>query len=172
MMGLLRRRERPPADVVALLDRDERIVSWADVDDGTAVVATSAGLWWPNTAGSRRISWHLIDKAVWRDGQLTVIEAEVADEVLLVEKRPVSVPICVARDLPPTVRKRIESTVVRSQVLPVDGGSARFVARRMPGMDGVNWFARLEDGTPDTPLVREQIRARIAQFRAAWNAAL
>ena len=55
------------------------------------------------------------------------------------------------RDLPPVVRKRIETNVVRSEVLPVPGGSARFVARRIPGQDGLRWWARLEDGTPTPP---------------------
>ncbi len=70
------------------------------------------------------------------------------------------------RDLPPTVRKRIELNVVQSQVHPVLGGAARFVARRVPGEDGLRWWARLEDGTPDLPEVRASVADRIAVLRA------
>ena len=36
------------------LDRDERVVSFADVEGGV-VVATPRGLWWPFPGGMRRI---------------------------------------------------------------------------------------------------------------------
>ena len=88
MMALLSRRKRPPVEVTQLLDGDERVVSFADTVDGAVVVATSRGLWWPFPSGPRRLGWHLIDKAVWRDGVLSVTEAEVVDELLLVEREP------------------------------------------------------------------------------------
>ena len=74
---IFRRRERPPGDLVAQLDRDERIVSWADTDDAV-VAASNRGLWIP---AYRRIGWELVDKAVWRDGVLTVTEAELVDDL-------------------------------------------------------------------------------------------
>ena len=107
---------------------------------------------------------------MWRDGRLTVIEADVVDDLLLVDREPVVVDLDEPRDLPPTIRKRVEANVVHSQVHPVPGGSARFVARRVPGQDGLRWWARLEDGTPDNA----QVRAVVAQQRdvlAAANAA-
>jgi hypothetical protein len=52
----------------------------------------------------------------------------------------------------------------------VPGGTARFVARRLPGADGLGWWARLEPGTPDTPETRSAIAARIARWRADWEA--
>ena len=60
----LQRRDRPPADVVAQLPKHERIVSWADTEDGSHVVATPTALWWPDADGLRRIGWQHIDKAV------------------------------------------------------------------------------------------------------------
>lgn len=163
------RRERPPAEIVALLDRDERVVSWADVAGGGVVVATQRGLWWPFPDGPRRIGWEHIDKAVWRDDELTVVEASVVDELLLVDRPPVTVRLDVPRDLPPTVRKRVEASVLRSEVHAVPGGAARFVARRIPGRDGVTWWARLEPGTRDAPMVRTEVAARIGLLRAAWE---
>jgi hypothetical protein len=166
-MALFQRRERPPADVLAQLPADERVVSWADTDTGTHVVATPAGLWWPEAAGLRRIGWQFVDKAVWRDGVLAVVEAEVEDEMLLVDRPPVAARLAVPRDLPPTVRKRVEANIVRSELQPVSGGAARFVARRVPGQDGVVWWARLENGLRADERVRAQVADRLATLRAA-----
>jgi len=167
-MALFTRRERPPADIVALLELDERVVSWAVVDGGGAVLATPRGLWWPEPSGPRRMGWELVDKAAWRDGVLTVIEAELIGDLLLVERPSVSVRIETPRDLPPTVRRRVEASVVRSEVHPIGVGTARFVGRRIPGRDGVSWWARLEAGTPDTRAARAAVAARVEQLSQAW----
>lgn len=169
-MRLFHRRDEPPADVVAALPRDERVVSWADLADGNVVLATPTGLWWPSNGAHRLIAWPHITKATWEDRTLRVTEADVIDDLLLVDREPVSVELEVPRDLPPVVRKRIESNVVRSSLAEVSGGSARFVARRIPGQDGVQWWARLEDGTPDTPQVRSSVTARLAILRAEYEA--
>ena len=166
-MGLFHRRDAPPAEVVARLPRDERIVSWADLAGGGVVLASPAGLWWPSESAQRLIGWQHVIKAIWRERLLTVIEAAVVEDLLLVDLPPVTAEIEVPRDLPPVVRKRVEGNVVSSDVLPVPGGAARFVARRIPGQDGVRWWARLEDGTRDTPYVREAVAARIAELRSA-----
>jgi hypothetical protein len=165
-MALFTRRERPPADVVARLGRDERVLSWADTADDNVVLATSQGLWWPGPQGLRPIRWQHVDKAVWRDGIITVTEADVVDDVLLVDRAPVSVGLKRPRDLPPVVRKRVEANIVRSELVSVNGGVVRFVARRQPGRDGVIWWARLEPGTRDNAVVRSAVRARLAILRA------
>lgn len=164
-MALFHRRERPPAEMVARLDDGERLVSWADTSTGAVVAATSVGLWWPFLDGPRRISWPHVDKVVWRDGVLTVTEADVVDNALLVERPPVSAVLATPRDLPPVVRKRVESNIVKTEVLAVGGGAVRFVARRLPGRDGVTWWARIEPGTPDTERLRSAIHARLAILR-------
>ncbi|HEV7191772.1 MAG TPA: hypothetical protein VGN35_01105 [Jatrophihabitantaceae bacterium] len=167
-MGWLRRREAPPQEVVAALPREDRVLSWADVDPaggGGVVVASTLGLWWPGPDGPRCIGWQFVDKAVWRDGVLSVDEAEVVDDVLLVDRPTVSVRLTVARDLPPTIRKRVEANVLRSQVYPLPGGAGRFVARRVPGQDGVTWRVRLEPGTSDGPSVRAAIEQRLQELR-------
>jgi len=141
-------------------------VSWADTAAGSVVAATPLGLWWPDEDGARRIQWQHVDKAMWRDGVLSVVEADVVDDLLLVDRPPVSVQIAVPRDLPPTVRKRVEANIVRTELVTIAGGLVRFVARRLPGRDGLAWWAHLEGGTPDTDAVRAAVRARIAILRA------
>jgi hypothetical protein len=163
----LRRREQPPAELLAALDKDERVVSWADADDGAVIAATQRGLWWPDSDGPRLMPWERIDKVIWRDSRLIVIEADVEDDLLLVERPAVSALLRTPRDLPPTVRKRVEGNIVRTEVAAVAGGAVRFVARRQPGRDGVTWWARLEPGTPDSAEVRAAIRARVERLRAA-----
>jgi hypothetical protein len=169
-MGLLGRRAQPPASATDLLEPDERLVSFADATGGAVVMATSQGLWWP-LPEPRRVGWHLIDKAVWRDGVLSVIEADVVDDLLLVDRPPVALALDVPRDLPPTVRKRVQGTMIRSELGAVPGGAARFVGRRVPGRDGVIWWARLEPGTPDDPVVRDAVAVRLDALRSAWAAA-
>jgi hypothetical protein len=169
-MRLFRRRDTPPAEVLAHLPRDERVVSWADLVDGGVVLASPSGLWWPDADTYRLIGWPYIIKATWRDARLTVFEADLVDDLLLVDRVPVAVELSVPRDLPPVVRKRIETNVVHSQVHAVPGGSARFVARRIPGQDGLRWWARLDDGTPDTPDVRAAAAVKRDQLAAEHTA--
>ena len=163
---ILKRRERPPAELVAALDRDERIVSWARTDAGV-VAASNRGLWLPS---NRRIGWELVDQAVWRDNVLAVTEAELIDDLLLRDRPPLYLRLTEPRDLPPTVRRRVEASVVRSEVLAIDGGAARFVARRVPGRDGVSWWARLEPGTAESAQARAYVRAVRDELVAAWSA--
>lgn len=169
-MKLFTRRERPPADVLAAVERDERILAWADTSTGDVVIATNLGLWWPGGAGSRRIAWQVIDKVVWRDNALSVVEADVVDDALLVDRPPVALVLTVPRDLPPVVRKRVEGNIVRTELVRVTGGAVRFVARKTPGRDGLLWLARLEPGTPGTAAVRASISARLELLRAEAQA--
>lgn len=166
-MGWFARRERPPAEVADAVGKDQRIVSWADTVDGRVVVVTPKGLWWPEPDGLRCMHWQHIDKVIWQDGRLFVIEAEVEDDLLLIDRPQVSVALAKPRDLPPTVRKRVEANIVRTELVSVPGGAVRFVARRQPGRDGVTWWARLEPGTPDSEDLRSAVRARVAILRAA-----
>jgi len=168
-MGLFHRRDAPPADALAHLQGDERVVAWADTAAGSVVLATPRGLWWPGEGSLRLIGWQYVSKAVWRDGVLSVIEADVLDDLLLVDRAPVTAQLQVPRDLPPTVRKRVEANVVRSELAPVTGGVARFVGRRVPGEDGLRFWARLEAGTPDTEQVRSAVAARLSGLRADWE---
>ena len=164
-MALFHRRESPPPELLALLDRDERVVGWGT--GGQAhVLATPRGLWWPSDAGYRRIGWERVDKATWRDGVLTVTEADVVDDLLLVDRDAVSIELAVPRHLPAAVRTRVDTNVVHTELMPVPGGSARVVARRVPGQDGLVWWARLEAGVNDSDEVRAAVRRQIERIQA------
>jgi hypothetical protein len=164
-MALFGRRERPPSSLVAALDADERLLSWADTATGAVVAATSRGLRWPATDGPELIPWHLVNTVRWQSGTLTVTPARVVDDVFLEDLAPTSIRLTEARDLPPVIRKRVEGSIVGSELAAGAGGAVRFVARRVPGRDGPAWWARLEPGTPDTEPTRAAARARVERLR-------
>lgn len=166
-MAWFARRERPPAEVLAAVGKDQRVVSWADTADGGVVAVTPKGLWWPEADGLRCMQWQYIDRVIWQDGRLFVTEADVEDDLLLIDRPQVSVALVMPRDLPPVVRKRVEANIVRTELVTVAGGAVRFVGRRQPGRDGVIWWARLEPGTPDSAELRAAVRARVAILRSA-----
>jgi len=168
MIKLLHRRDAPPESILEVIPTEQRIVSWAETAAGSYVVATPVGLWWPSEDGLRLVPWQFVNKVIWQGTALVLTEAELVDGLLLVDKPDVAVDLAVPRDLPPTIRKRVESNVVRSEVVAFTGGTARFVARRIPGQDGVQWWARLEAGTKDTDQTRAAISARLAILRSEW----
>ena len=85
-MAMFKRRKLDAAvtGVISAIDPDDRVVAWATVSGDRYVVASVRGLWWPvageDEQAMRRIPWELIDKAVWRDGVLIVVEADLVDE--------------------------------------------------------------------------------------------
>jgi hypothetical protein len=163
------RRDAPPAEVLAAFEPGERVLSWAETAAGAAVVATPRGLWWPGPDGPRLIGWQSVTTAVWRDGVLSVVEADLVDDLLLVDRAAVAAELTTPRDLPPTVRRRVEGNIVYSDRAGFPGGVARLVARRVPGQDGVRWWARLQDGTLDSDQVRSAVQARLAILRSEWD---
>lgn len=181
MLGI----RRLPAAVWAVVDADERIVAWAGVRDAEQrfVVATNRGLWWPDDA-ARLILWHLITKVIWSDGVLAVTEADLDDDLLLMDHDPATVrlddpePLQPLREQPERVpvigdpakltkiiRQRVEGSVVQTHLIRLSEGSARVVARKVGGSDGLAWWARLEPGTPDTRQVRNELSMLIDRLR-------
>ena len=161
---------RAPAAARRRLDSTEHIVAWATPQTGSAdapLVVTNLGIWWPVGDDAHRIGWERVDKAVWSDDTQTVTEADVVDDLLLVERRPVSLRLPSPGSVPPAVRKRVESTVAHRYEAIVDGRMVRIVARRVPGHDGLRWWARLPADLPDTPEVRAYLRAIIGRLRGA-----
>ncbi|MHA3703969.1 hypothetical protein ACXR2U_17505 [Jatrophihabitans sp. YIM 134969] len=162
--------------MIAAVDRDDRVVAWATVAGDRYVVASVRGLWWPvagdDPAAMRRIPWERVDKAVWRDGVLIVVEADLVDDLVLVDRSPAALPLVEPGDVPRQVKRRVDASVVRSEIVPVVGGQARIVARRIPGRDGLTWWARLEGTTPDNVMVRYQLENAIARFTAEEAAKL
>jgi hypothetical protein len=168
---LFGRPEKPPAEAVARLDRDERVVSWAPAAGGT-VVATPVGLWLPGMP--ERVPWHLIDKATWQAGVLTVTPAVDAGDGVLVEQPPRSVTLDRPRDIPQTVRVRVQKAIAFTRHHPLPGSpegtgprrGVRVVARRVPGQDGVSWQLVFDPGVDRAdPAVRAAADAYVEQGR-------
>lgn len=138
-------RSAPPPAATARLDRDERVLAWADTPDGDAVVATPAGLWLP---GLERLPWHLVTHVVWTGSVLTVTAArEVTASVLEIET-PVSVRLTEPQNLPETIQHRFYSSRTHTSRYPLPGGGGVIVvARRVPGVDGLRWYAVYDDPT-------------------------
>lgn len=122
----------------------------AETADGL-LVATRRGLWVPDGAGTRRIGWHLIDKARWRDGALTIVEATengaAGAAVLLAEQPPVRFALARPGKLPEAVHVRVTSSIRGRHYHELPGGGAWFVQRSVPGVDGIVLQVRADPGT-------------------------
>ena len=170
-MRLFHRPEKPPVEAVARLDPDERVVSWAPVSTG-AVVATPLGLWLPGHPD--RLAWHLIDKATWQNDILTIIPALDAGDGVLVEQPPRAVRLDRPRDIPQTVRVRVQKAIAFTRHHPLPGPEGRgvrrgvrVVGRRVPGQDGVTWQLVFDDGVDrNDPVVRATAAEFVEQARA------
>ncbi|UQX87475.1 hypothetical protein M6D93_14355 [Jatrophihabitans telluris] len=157
-MGLLSGRVRTPADFRRLLGPSERVLAIGSTET-SSVIATQLGLWLPAAAeavdpsgpGWRRIGWADVVKATWTDNGLEVLEGDTDPDGVVVDRPPVLIRFTEPRNLPAVVRTRVENSIVRSEQVPVPGGTGRVVARRVPGRDGISWTARRDTGTPDGP---------------------
>ncbi len=167
------RRERPPADVVRLLDPDERVTAWADLAGGGVAVATPLGLWLPSSGDHVRVRWHLIDKATWNPPRLALTVATEGEPVggaaVLVEQPTRPLTLTAARNLPKEVRDRVTRSVRHSAHHPLaPRGGVWVVARRVAGRDGLVWQVRFDPGTDaGDPLLREQVTRLVAAARQA-----
>ena len=156
-MGLFSRTPVPAA-LRSLLVGHERVLALADADD-TVVAASQLGLWLPepNDDNWRRIGWDRVVKATWVDDALTVIEGEMDDAGVVRDLLPVSVRLTEPRNVPSVVRARVEASIARSEQVSVPGGTGRIVARRVPGVDGLTWTARLDSDTPESQAAHDSL---------------
>ncbi|MGH3678766.1 MAG: hypothetical protein ACRDT2_00310 [Natronosporangium sp.] len=166
------RRRRLPAELRPPLDPDERVVGWARTDPGSAVVASTAGLFLPGA--DRRLGWHEIHRAGWSGRALTVTAGErVAQRegyAVTADRPPVTVHLPEPGDLPQVVRTRVTRSVSFTSHHRVPGGGVLVVARRVPGTDGLTWAVRYDPGTdPEAPGVPEATDALVAAARAAQD---
>ncbi|GIH16942.1 hypothetical protein [Rugosimonospora africana] len=180
-MALFGRRKRLPDRYRPSLERDERILAWAEVGGDGALVATNRGLWPPRgngTAGAdteppARLGWNEIHKATWTGEKLEIIAARVADHgdgYDVVEDLPtIGFPLAEPRELPGEVRARVTRSVGPSTHHPLPGGGGvRVAARRVPGVNGLRWTVRYDPGVDhDDPVVREVTAQLVAQARAS-----
>ncbi len=153
MRWRLQRRPTPPVEALARLDRNERVLAWATAVDGVAVVATPLGLW---LSAAERLPWHLITHVSWSGTTLTVTSAVEAEDSVLENQPARSVRLTEPGTLPETVEKRFYSSRSHTARHRLAGGSGVIVvARRVPGQDGLTWYA-----VYDEPVQRHDPAAR------------
>jgi hypothetical protein len=166
--GLLRRllgREEVPAEVAGRLAPDERVLATAELDGGGHLVVTSLGVWLPSDDGVRLLGWHLVSKAGWKGGVLTVVEARetetLAGAVLLADLPPRRVRLTEPGRVPEAVHARVEGSIRSRHHRELPGGGAWFVQRKVPGHDGIVLQVRPDPGTD--PAAVRQVAADVAR---------
>lgn len=152
-MALFRRR-RLPADRRPKLDGDERIVAWAGAAGDEVLVLTTYGIWLPGAAA--RLGWHEIHKATWSGRQLGLVpaaEVGTGDGYVIVADRPAMVYTLLDPDhVPAQVHARVTKSIAYTRHHPLPGGGVRVVARRVPGVNGLRWTVRYDEGVdPGVP---------------------
>jgi hypothetical protein len=153
-------REEVPADVAGRLAADERVLAVAALADEKQLVVTSYGLWLPGDEGVRLLGWHLVSKATWGSGALTVVEAEetetIGGAVLLTDLPPRRLRVAEPGRVPETVHARVEGSIRSRHHRDLPGGGAWFVQRKVPGRDGIVLQVRPDPGT-DVAVVRQVV---------------
>jgi hypothetical protein len=162
-MKLLRKllgREEAPADVAGRLAADERVLAVAELGVEEHLVVTSHGLWLPGADGPRLVGWHLVSKATWGGGALTVVEAEetgtIGGAVLLTDLPPRRLRLAAPGRVPETVHARVEGSIRSRHHRDLPGGGAWFVQRKIAGRDGIVLQVRPDPGT-DVAVVRQVV---------------
>ena len=154
MTWLDRLLRRPTLPDGVVLEPDEHVVAVADVASGGQVVATSRGLWLPD---AQRLRWHLISKATWEGGALSVVEARevetVEGVVLIADEPPRRLRLTNPGRVPEAVHRRVTGSIKSRHRRDLPGGGAWFVQRTVAGRDGVVLQVRADPGT-DADAVR------------------
>lgn len=174
-----RRFARPPEQVRAAVqtagDPEEQILAWGMLVRGEGwLVATSRGLRRISADETTLLRWHEIGRAQWTatgDGGgsfavTALTEVEPGVQARLPEVRYV---LSDAGDLPATVRRRVDQTVVASKRSPLPGrGGVLLVARRIPGQAAREWTVVFDnDADRNDPAAREVARQKLAEAVAA-----
>ena len=151
MNALRRLLRRAPLPETVALEADEHVLARAEVVGGGEVVATTRGLWLPGTG---RMGWHLISKATWRSGTLSVVPAREVDNLagaVLIADLPVRRLRLSAQPgrLPEVVHRRVTGSIRSRHHRSLPGGGAWFVQRTVPGRDGIVLQVRADPGTDD-----------------------
>jgi hypothetical protein len=163
-------RRRLPAAARRRLAKQERVIAWASTTEDTeaAVVVTPLGVWLPGR--DERIGWHQVHKATWSGSRLTVVPSTpVADGdgyAVMVDDTPIVVGLADPDDVPHEIRKRVTKSVAVTEHHPVPAGGVRIVGRRVPGVNGLTWHVRYDDGTdasdPDVVATTAALVAELA----------
>jgi hypothetical protein len=150
--------ESPPEGFTGRLEPDERVLASATLSDGSGVlVVTPLGVWLPE---GRRVGWHLVSKARWADGALTLVEADergtIGDAVLLVDRTPVRLALGEPGRVPELVHRRVTESIKVRHRIELPGGGAWLLRRSVPGRDGLTLQVRPDPGT-DTEALEQAV---------------
>lgn len=167
MMSTLRRLfgSGAPAGLAKRLAPEEHVLAVAEVTGGGEVVATSLGLWLPEF--DERIGWHLVSKATWAAGTLTVIAAaedgRAGDAVLLRDLPARRFELGRPGRLPSVVQTRVNRSIRSRHRIDLPVGGAWFVQRVLPGGREVVLQVRADAGADREAVVRlaEEVSRRI-----------
>lgn len=165
-MGFLKRlvSRRPPVPSSAqrYLGKDERTLAWAQAETGQIVVATQLGLHIVGERAHRLVGWHQISKATWEDRSLVVIEARPRGEHEIRDERPWRLQFREPGLVPMVLRERVQSSVVVSVHRSLSAGGVRIVGRKVPGIDGLTWQYRPDDGVSfDSPAAQDEVQSAL-----------
>jgi hypothetical protein len=155
-----------PPDFAGELADDENVLAAAG-----DLVATSLGLWVPADDGVRRIGWHLISKATWGDGTLSVVEASEQDSepgvVLIADLPPRRFVLETPGTLPKVVHARVTGSIKSRHHQDLPGGGAWFVQRKVPGVDGILLQVRADAGTDPAAAMSfaKEVATRLREVR-------
>ncbi len=131
------------------------------------LVATSHGLWLPGAA--ERLSWHLVTRAIWRNGAIELVEAHEQETldgaVLITDAEPRRLRLADPGTVPEVVRARVEASIRSRHHRDLPTGGAWFVQRKVPGRDGIMLQIRPDPGT-DLDTVRQLAVDVAAQLRS------
>lgn len=149
-----------PAGLAGSLDPDEHVLAVAVLPAGEMLTATSHGIWLPER---RRVGWHLVSRAGWADGLLTLVEAgeePAGAAVLLTDLPPRRLRLTEPGKVPEVVRRRVDDSIRTRHHRELPGGGAWFVQRKVAGRDGFQLQVRADPGT-DLDVVR-RVAAEVA----------
>jgi hypothetical protein len=153
------------------LESDEHVLAVAELDGGGHLVATSLGLWLPVAEEVRRVGWHLVSKATWSGGALTVTEAEergsAGSAVLLADLPARRFVLARPGLVPRVVQARVTGSIRSRHHRELPGGGAWFVQRKVPGADGAVLQVRPDPGTDEDAVRRiaTEVAARLEEVR-------
>ena len=154
-----------PEGFTGRLEADERVLATARTADEAHLVVTSWGLWLPEPDGTRRVGWHLVSRAVWKNGAFAVVEADEVREldgaVLLADRPARRFRLADPGKLPEVVHARVEGSIRSRHHRDLPGGGAWFVQRKVAGRDGTVLQVRPDPGTD--PAVVAQVAADVAK---------
>jgi hypothetical protein len=138
------------------LEPEERVLATASTADGGHLVVTSWGLWIPDGDGVRRVGWHLVSRASWRNGALALVESDEVEEiasgdgpraVLLADRPARRFRLTEPDRVPEVVHARVEGSFRSRHHRDLPGGGAWFVQRKIAGRDGTVLQVRPDPGT-------------------------